>query len=88
MSEETKVQREIRGVSKTVRELLSGTKYSIDYYQRDYKWTTKQVQELLEDLIARFEEDYEEHHERQEVVNYGHYFLGSIVISAKDGKKA
>ncbi len=87
MSEDTKVQREIRGVSKTVRELLSGTKYSIDYYQRDYKWTTKQVQELLEDLIGRFEEDYDESHERQEVVGYGHYFLGSIVISAKDGKK-
>lgn len=87
MSEETKVQREIRGVSKTVRELLSGMKYSIDYYQRDYKWTTKQVQELIEDLIGRFEEDYEETHERHEVAKYGHYFLGSIVISAKNGQK-
>ncbi len=87
MSEEAKVQREIRGVSKTVRELLSGVKYTIDYYQRDYKWTKKQVQELIEDLIGRFEEDYDESHERPEVVNYGHYFLGSIVISAKNGQK-
>lgn len=87
MSEETKVQREIRGASKTVRELLSGMKYSIDYYQRDYKWTTKQVQELIDDLIGRFEEDYDEAHERREVASYGHYFLGSIVISAKNGQK-
>src|SRR6266498_760451 len=87
MSEETKAQREIRGVSKTVRELLTNMKYSIDYYQREYKWTTKQVQELLEDLIGRFEEDYDEAHERHEVANYGHYFLGSIVISAKNGGK-
>lgn len=87
MSEENKAQREIRGVSKTVRELLSGTKYSIDYYQRDYKWTTKQVQELIEDLVGRFEEDYDERHERPEVAKYGHYFLGSIVISAKNGQK-
>lgn len=88
MSEkEQQVQREIRGASKTVRELLSGMKYSIDYYQREYKWTTKQVQELLEDLIGRFEEDYDESHERLQVSNYGHYFLGSIVISAKNGGK-
>ncbi len=31
---EQRPHREIRGVSKTVRELLSGTKYAIDYYQR------------------------------------------------------
>ena len=87
MSNDNQTQREIRGVSKTVRELLSGVKYSIDYYQRDYKWTTKQVQELIEDLIGRFEEDYDETHERHEVAKYGHYFLGSIVISAKNGQK-
>lgn len=87
MSNDNQTQREIRGVSKTVRELLSGVKYSIDYYQRDYKWTTKQVQELIEDLIGRFEEDYDEVHERPEVARYGHYFLGSIVISAKNGQK-
>lgn len=87
MSNDNQTQREIRGVSKTVRELLSGVKYSIDYYQRDYKWTTKQVQELIEDLIGRFEEDYDEVHDRPEVARYGHYFLGSIVISAKNGQK-
>lgn len=86
MSEETKVQREIRGMSKTVRLLLNGVKYSIDYYQREYKWTTKQVQELLEDLIGRFEEDHDDANERKAVRGYGHYFLGSIVISAKDNK--
>ncbi len=87
MSEEQKTQREIRGVSKTVRELLSGVKYSIDYYQREYKWTTKQVQELIEDLIGRFNEDHDDSYEREAVASYGHYFLGSIVISAKNGHK-
>jgi hypothetical protein len=29
--------REILGKAKTVRELLKGVKYSIDYYQREYK---------------------------------------------------
>ena len=30
--------REIRGEAKTIRQLLSGTRYAIDYYQREYKW--------------------------------------------------
>ncbi len=40
--------------SKSVRELLDGVKYTIDYYQREYKWETKQVKELLEDLESKF----------------------------------
>ena len=87
MSEEIKAPREIRGVSKTVRELLGGVKYSIDYYQREYKWTTKQVQELIEDLITRFNQDHDDSYDREAVAGYGHYFLGSIVISAKNGQK-
>lgn len=79
--------REILGDAKTIRQLLSGNKYSIDYYQREYKWQTKQVQELLEDLADKFLNDFEPAHERQAVQNYGHYFLGSIIISQKQGKK-
>ena len=79
--------REIRGNAKTVRELLSGSKYAIDYYQREFKWTTKQVQELLDDLAGKFLEDYEPDHERSQVEKYGHYFLGSIIISDKEGQK-
>jgi hypothetical protein len=26
---------------KTIRELLTGSEYSIDYYQREYKWQRK-----------------------------------------------
>src|ERR1700733_5277973 len=76
--------RGVRGKAKTVRELLKGVKYSIDYYQREYKWQTKQIQELLEDLSVKFLEDYQPGHERKKVKDYPHYFLGSIIISKKD----
>lgn len=79
--------REILGDAKTIRQLLSGNKYSIDYYQREYKWQTKQVQELLEDLADKFLNDFERTHERLAIESYGHYFLGSIIISQKQGKK-
>jgi len=74
--------------SKSIRELLDGIKYSIDYYQREYKWRQKHITELLEDLEAKFLESYEPNHEREQVDNYLPYFLGSIVISHKEnGKK-
>lgn len=77
---------EIRGEAKTIRQLLSGTRYAVDYYQREYKWQPKQVRELIQDLTGEFLEDYEETHERHEVSGYGHYFLGSIIVSARGGQ--
>lgn len=79
--------REIDGKAKTIHLLLSNAKYSIDYYQRDYKWGQKQVQELIDDLTQSFLDDYKIGHERSEVENYGHYFLGSIIISEKKNRK-
>src|SRR4030065_1624389 len=79
--------REILGNAKNIRALLSGAKYSIDYYQREFKWQTKQVAELLDDLADKFRESYETEHGRSEVEKYGHCFLGSIIISDKEGHK-
>lgn len=81
------ISREIDGKGRTVRELLANRKYSIDYYQREYKWQTKQVTELVEDLANKFLESFDSSHERSAVADYGHYFLGSIIVSDKDGQK-
>ncbi|HVC59588.1 MAG TPA: DUF262 domain-containing protein [Acetobacteraceae bacterium] len=79
--------REIDGKGRTVRELLAGRKYSIDFYQRDYKWRQKQVTDLVNDLSEKFLDSYEAGNDRSAVGDYGHYFLGSIIISDKDGQK-
>ncbi len=76
--------REIRGDAKTVRSLLKGVKYSIDYYQREYNWREKNIQELVADLSGKFLEEYQPDHPRYKVAEYPHYFLGSIIISKKD----
>jgi hypothetical protein len=75
---------EIQGKARTVRELLKGVKYSIDYYQREFRWGQKQILELLNDLTGKFLEQYDPRHSRKEVEKYPHYFLGSIIISSKD----
>jgi hypothetical protein len=59
-----RTSREIDGKGRTVRELLAGRKYSIDYYQREYKWQHKHVAELVHDLGGKFLESYEEGDER------------------------
>lgn len=79
--------KEIHGLAKNIRTLLVGTRYEIDYYQREYKWQTKQVAELIDDLADKFLESYDPKHDRSRVESYGHYFLGSIIISDKDGRK-
>jgi Protein of unknown function DUF262/Protein of unknown function (DUF1524) len=87
VTDERRVPREIDGKGRTIRELLAGRKYSIDYYQRDYKWQAKQVTELIDDLAAKLLEGHEVGNERSAVAEYGHYFLGSIIVSDKDGQK-
>ena len=87
MTTSSRPPREIDGKGRTIRELLAGRKYSIDYYQREYKWQQKQVGELVDDLASKFLENHEEGNERSDVAEYGHYFLGSIIVSDKDGRK-
>jgi hypothetical protein len=79
--------KEIRGDAKNIRALLGGVKFAIDYYQREYRWETKQVTELIDDLAEKFQDSHEPGKERSAVEHYGHYFLGSIIISDKDGHK-
>lgn len=76
----------ITGKEKNIHQLLNGTKYTIDYFQREYKWQPKNIVELIEDLSEKFFSFYDKSHEWHQVEGYGHYFLGSIVISRKQGK--
>lgn len=77
--------RQILGEAKTVRELLKGVSYSIDDYQREYRWQTEQIRDLVQDLTGQFLESYRPEHALKKVAEYSHYFLGSIIISEKDG---
>lgn len=79
-------RRQIQGKTKSVKELLSGVKYSIDYFQREYRWQEKHIEDLVNDLTSCFQEDYDANHTRQQVASYRCYFLGSIIISQRNGE--
>ena len=71
---------------KTIKVLLKGEKFAIDDYQREYAWETTQIVELLDDLRSKFLSSYKANHETSAVAGYEDYFLGSIIISKRDGK--
>lgn len=79
----SELDRSIDGVAKTIAEVLEKKKYSIDYYQREYKWEAKQMAELVSDLTAKFLSLHDPDHARRDVAKYPGYYLGSIIISQK-----
>lgn len=79
--------KEIKGKEKSIRLLLQNARFNIDFYQREYKWQTKQLQELIEDLTEKFLESYDPEDERSSILSYENYFLGSIILCEKNSKK-
>lgn len=76
--------KKIEGSPKTLKQLLLNTKYSIHYYQREYRWQRKHIEELIDDLTSEFLNYYKVNDTRQEVDNYGAYFMGSIVLAGRE----
>lgn len=76
--------KKIEGSPKNLKQLLQNTKYSIHYYQREYMWQRKHIEELMEDLTSEFLEYYHPGDERPAVADYGVYFMGSIVLAGRE----
>ena len=70
---------------KTVKQLLSGS-FSIDDYQREYKWDHKNIEELVTDLAARFQAFYRDGDDPAKTAEYGDYFLGSSIVARRGSK--
>ncbi|WP_129582381.1 DUF262 domain-containing protein, partial [Rodentibacter caecimuris] len=61
---------------KSVEEILKKKKLSIPDYQRPYKWQTKHVQQLIEDLWFHYKTKNEQE-----------YRIGTVIIHKKDENK-
>lgn len=72
---------------KSVRQVLDKVKYIVDFFQREYRWQRKHIEQLIDDLTSKFFANYDPSHERKDVQNYERYYLGPIVLSVKkDGR--
>jgi uncharacterized protein with ParB-like and HNH nuclease domain len=82
------IMQKIIGKEKSLSDLLINKKYTIHYYQREYRWGKKQIEDLIDDLEGEFNNFYEPSHQPQMVEKYGHYYLGAIVLSSGNGEGA
>ena len=76
----------ITPIYRTIQGLLQSQKFAIDEFQREYKWEREQIDELLNDLLGKFRSCYQEGDSPKKVAKYEEYFLGSIIVSKRDGK--
>ena len=67
---------------------LFAERYSVDFYQREYVWDRKQMEDLIMDLSNAFLKQWDEDHEIKNVSGYDPYFMGEIVLSTKNGEKS
>lgn len=75
----------IEGTARSVADLFTNRKYVLDFYQREYTWSSANLSELVEDLADAFLRDYNPEHERKAVAKYQPYFLGPVVTAAPSG---
>ena len=82
---ENNIKRSILAKDYPLAEILGNKKYTVDYFQREYKWEKINIEQLVSDLVNAFMESYREGHKTIDVANYGTYYMGSIVLSEKGG---
>lgn len=71
--------------------LFSNTQYYIDFYQREYKWTTEPVERLLDDIFYKFNEVYQQNRSLPpdaQVIDskYPWYYLNTYVTNTIEGR--
>ncbi len=67
---------------------LFADKFTVDFYQREYVWERKQIEDLIMDLSSEFLKNWEDGHTLMNVAGYDPYFMGEIVLSIKSGEKS
>ena len=85
-----KLKNRIEANDTSINSLLKDQKFTIDYFQREYRWQEKHIKLLIEDLTTTFLKTYKQGDRRSEVANYQSYYLGPVIFSvnAENGKKS
>lgn len=73
---------------RNVFDVLNERKYTVDYFQREYSWEQKHIEQLVTDLTSTFLDVYQEGDPRTSVEHYNNYYLGPFVVSSRDGMKS
>lgn len=69
--------------TETLTKILSHRRFTVDVFQREYRWGRKQIEQMISDFQGTFEQNYDpvKHDTPQEVENYGYYYMGCIICT-------
>lgn len=70
---------------KNLRDILHSKKYTIDFFQREYKWEKRHIEQLLVDIEEAFHENYKLGDKINDVSNYDSYYMGPLIFCEKEG---
>ena len=73
----------------TLETILTRGKFEVDYYQREYRWGRKQIEQMLMDFYDTFRQYYDpsSHGAPSEVQGYGYYYMGSIICTSENTRQ-
>lgn len=82
---------EVNPEKQNINSLFSTTNYSIDFYQREYKWKEDEVKRLIDDIFYHFEQSYAKHAdldvtEANVARTYSWYYLNTYITNKTDGR--
>jgi uncharacterized protein with ParB-like and HNH nuclease domain len=84
----SKLSNKIEAHDRSITEVLDDKKYTVDYFQREYKWEERHIEQLVSDLTSSFLNEYKPEHKRKDIESYNSYYLGPFVVSVKDGQRS
>lgn len=83
----SKLENKIEAQHRCLFDVLNAQKYTVDYFQREYSWEQKHIEQLVTDLTTAFLNEYTQADSRSDGINYNNYYLGPFVVSIKEGGK-
>ena len=85
----SKLSNKIEAHDRSITEVLDDQKYTVDYFQREFKWEERHIEQLISDLTSSFLNEYDPKHKRKDVEKYNSYYLGPFVVRGKeDGQRS
>jgi hypothetical protein len=70
----------VKGTTYTLKELYERHFYMIDYYQREYAWSTDDVRTLIDDLVQAFDQSWQNGNRPSHYRDPDRFFLGPFVF--------
>lgn len=76
--------------SLTLEDILNNKKYTVNYYQREYRWGKKQIQQLIDDLTNAFDDSNSRVKavELEDIENFDYYYMGTIIVTGSQDVKS